>query len=371
MRVAICGGGAIGAATAFELARRGADVTIIERWRVGGAASGKSGGFLARDWCAGTSLAPLAERSFDLHAEWAEGLANPWGFRRVDTIGAALAEGRRALRRGDQSLAAWLAPGAAERRRLGTTETTAQLDPEAFTRGLADAAVARGARLVAATVDGVRLSDDGSRATGVRLADGTKVDADAVVVAMGPWSVLAARWLPLPPVHGLKGHSVVFKPEATFPLEAVFAEIEDRGDVLTPEIVPRADGTLYVCGMPGDGGMPVDPAGVRPEPGACERLRDATRRLVPALKDAPVVAMQACWRPITTDGLPIIGPVEGVDGAYVATGHSVWGMLNAPGTGEAMAEVVTEGRSSRVDLAAFRPSRLEPLDPARLAFVAG
>ena len=58
--------------------------------------------------------------------------------------------------------------------------------------------------------------------------------------------------------------------------------------------------------------------------------------------------------------------MPGVDGAYVATGHSVWGMLNAPATGEAMAELILDGHSQAVALAPFDPGRLPPLDPARL-----
>ena len=58
--------------------------------------------------------------------------------------------------------------------------------------------------------------------------------------------------------------------------------------------------------------------------------------------------------------------MPGVEGAYVATGHSVWGILNAPATGEAMAELIVEGRARTVDLAPFDPARLPPLDPARL-----
>jgi glycine/D-amino acid oxidase-like deaminating enzyme len=64
--------------------------------------------------------------------------------------------------------------------------------------------------------------------------------------------------------------------------------------------------------------------------------------------------------------LPLIGAVPGIDGAYVATGHSVWGMLNSPATGEAMAELILDGAARRVDLAPFAPGRLRPLDPARL-----
>ncbi len=51
-----------------------------------------------------------------------------------------------------------------------------------------------------------------------------------------------------------------------------------------------------------------------------------------------------------------MGSVPGTSGLYVATGHSVWGILNAPATGEAMAELVLDGRT-RLDLAAFDPGR--------------
>jgi glycine/D-amino acid oxidase-like deaminating enzyme len=56
----------------------------------------------------------------------------------------------------------------------------------------------------------------------------------------------------------------------------------------------------------------------------------------------------------------LIGPVAGVEGAYLATGHSVWGILNAPATGEAMAELIIEGAARSVDLSAFDPARLPP-----------
>jgi glycine/D-amino acid oxidase-like deaminating enzyme len=57
--------------------------------------------------------------------------------------------------------------------------------------------------------------------------------------------------------------------------------------------------------------------------------------------------------------LPLIGRIGGFDNAYVATGHSVWGMLNAPATGEAMAELIVDGAARTVDLAPFDPSRLK------------
>jgi glycine/D-amino acid oxidase-like deaminating enzyme len=62
MRIVICGGGAIGAAIAYFTSRRGARPTVIERDVLAGTASGKSGGFLALDWCRGSALDPLARR---------------------------------------------------------------------------------------------------------------------------------------------------------------------------------------------------------------------------------------------------------------------------------------------------------------------
>ncbi|CAN0133621.1 unnamed protein product, partial [Phaeothamnion confervicola] len=66
---------------------------------------------------------------------------------------------------------------------------------------------------------------------------------------------------------------------------------------------------------------------------------------------------QACMRPCPPDGLPIMGPVPGVTGAYIAAGHNCWGILWGPVTGLAMSEVILDGEAKCVDLSAFRPSR--------------
>jgi glycine/D-amino acid oxidase-like deaminating enzyme len=56
----------------------------------------------------------------------------------------------------------------------------------------------------------------------------------------------------------------------------------------------------------------------------------------------------------------MIGPVPGTRGAYVATGHGPWGMLNAPATGLALAELIADGAARSVDLRPFYPERLPP-----------
>src|SRR5213595_3696088 len=91
-RIVICGAGAIGAAIAYFTSRRGARSTVIERHAVAGSASGKSGGFLALDWCGGSPLDRLARRSFELHAELSAELGNAWGYRRLASYSGYAAE---------------------------------------------------------------------------------------------------------------------------------------------------------------------------------------------------------------------------------------------------------------------------------------
>jgi glycine/D-amino acid oxidase-like deaminating enzyme len=142
------------------------------------------------------------------------------------------------------------------------------------------------------------------------------------------------------------------------------------GAVQMPELFPRPDGTTYVCAISSESPLPIDPAEVSPDPGAIERLHRMCSDLSPVLASAKILARQACFRPITRDGLPLIGRIPGVERAYVATGHSVWGILNAPATGEAMAELITDGAAHTVDLQRFDPGRFPPLDPARLPRIA-
>jgi glycine/D-amino acid oxidase-like deaminating enzyme len=356
MRVVICGGGVIGTSLAYFLSLRRAEVVLVERTGVACAASGKSGGFLALDWCDGSALAPLARRSFQLHAELAAEHGDKWGYRRLDTLSVA-ASARRRLGTGGGP--GGLAPQALVHRRLGTPETTAQVSPAAFTRGMMDAALDRGAELRIGCVEGLIRAAD--RVTGA-LVDGAAIEGDTLVIALGPWSVLAAQWLPLPMIYGLKGHSVVFRSGADITPHALFVECEAAdGAVDTPEVFPRPDGTTYICGLSSEEVLPSDPATVGTDAGATARLKAMTATFAPTLAAAEIVSAQACYRPVARDGLPLIGQVRGLAGAYVATGHSVWGMLNAPATGEALAELIVDGTSRTVDLAPFNPARLPPL----------
>jgi glycine/D-amino acid oxidase-like deaminating enzyme len=369
MHVVVCGAGVIGAATSYFLSKLGAQVTVIERQGVACASSGKAGAFLALDWCAGSPLDALARRSFALHAQLAEELAQEhgldWGYQPVMTYGA-YSMGGRGLPGQSRIGLDWLSNRVAVTGQIGTTQTTAMLHPRLFTEALISAAQTNGATLRIGQVTGILRDETGTTAQGVELADGATIEADAIVIAMGPWSIQATGWLPLPPVHAYKGHSLIFETGSSVPPEALFLEYQTpSGAVLTPEFFPRADGTTYVAYSAIQDALPLDPADVTPDPRSIEQLETVCEHVSPALNRAAIQIRQACYRPVTDDGLQLIGKVPGVAGAYVGTGHSVWGVLNGPATGEALSELIVDGAAHTTNLRPFDTARLYPRDPFR------
>lgn len=354
MRIVICGAGVVGAAVAYFLTRRGIAVTVVERTGVACAASGKSGGFLALDWCDGTPVEPLARASFALHETLAKGIARDWGYRRMETL-MLVAREQGAIAGGHRVPAPkWIDGAAVVAGTLGSPETTAQVHPAQFTTALLEEAKANGATLRVGAVERVLVRD--SAVSGVAV-DGQTLDADAVVLAAGPWTGRIGG-LPLPRVSGLKGYSVTLD-APDVPAHALFMDYRlANGRAIEPEIIPRPDGTVYVCGMADRQPLPESADGVEVSEAGCAILAGAAGRVSASLAAAPIDRRQACYRPVVDDGLPLIGPISGARGAYVATGHGPWGMLNAPATGLALSELIADGAARSVDLRPFYPDRL-------------
>lgn len=356
-RIVICGAGAIGAATAYFLTRRGARPVLVDRARPAAAASGKAAGFLALDWNTGTPLDGLARESFALHRALADELgAERLGHRPMDALMTAAADAGDLERYRRLPNPGWLDGNVVAHEVIGGPATTAQVDPRAFTTTLAEEAVAAGAELVTGVVDGLVLDEASGAVRGVSI-DGEVHDADAVVLALGPWTPQAQRWIPLPQVFGTKSASVVLGADA--PAQAVFSEyVAGDGRRSTIEIYPRAGGTVYVSGHPEHGTLPDDPGEIAPTDAAVGELRRIAGVHSAALGDAELVAATACYRPLTVDGVPLIGPVPGVPGAIIATGHASWGILNSPATGRMVSEMLLDGRSTSLDATPFDPARL-------------
>jgi D-amino-acid dehydrogenase len=90
-------------------------------------------------------------------------------------------------------------------------------------------------------------------------------------------------------------------------------------------------------------------------PGRLGQLTRAARAAFPELGTARPVSEWCGLRPVSMDGLPIVGPVPGVDGLHLATGHGMLGLTLGPVTGEMVANTILGPGDPRV----------EPLEPSR------
>ena len=356
-RIVICGAGAIGASVAYFLTRRGARPLVVDRARPAAAASGRAAGFLALDWSAGTPLDALARASFALHGELAAALgAERLGHRPMDALMTAAADEGDLERYRGLPNPGWLDGNVVAHEVIGGAGTTAQVNPLRFTRALIEEAAGRGATLATGVVDGLELAGPGGAVSAVSV-DGVRHPAEVVVLALGPWTAQAQRWLALPQVFGSRSASIVLGAE--LPAQAVFSEFVGRDrQRSTIEIYPRPGGLVYVAGHPEHGALPDDPDEIVPGDAACDELHRMAGVHASALREAAIVSRSACYRPLTVDGIPLIGPVPGAPGAFVATGHASWGILNAPATGRMVSEMILDGASHSVDPAPFALTRL-------------
>ncbi|XP_057771150.1 putative oxidoreductase TDA3 [Salvia miltiorrhiza] len=368
-RVIVCGGGIIGVCTAYFLSKTGVAVTLVEKSSIACAASGKAGGFLALDWCDGGPVSSLARASFNLHRSLAEELngAESYGYRPVTTLSLSIAEttsSASAQLSGKPSpiIPSWVDGPAKSPRIIGTAETTAQVHPQLFTKTLAGKAVEEyGLEVVIGKVESVEAA--GGVAKAVVLLDGRRIEGDAVVLALGPWSGKFGLLRSIFRVSGLKAHSIVLEPKDAFSISAHALFLSyyaaQGGKPMDPEVYPRPTGEVYICGMSAEAEVPDDAEQIAAVPEAIVVLKSVARSVSSKLSEgeATVKAEQACFLPCTDDSVPVIGEVPGLKGCYVATGHSCWGILNGPATGAAMAELVLEGRAAIVDLTPFSPCR--------------
>ncbi|XP_010464254.1 PREDICTED: putative oxidoreductase TDA3 [Camelina sativa] len=361
-RVVVCGGGVIGVCTAYFLVKKGIAVTLVEKSAVACAASGKAGGFLAFDWCDGGPVAPLARASFNLHRSLAEELngVESYGYRPLTTLSLTVTESKPGS--GGFGLPDWVNGPAKGPSTIGTTQTTAQVHPQLFTRKLLSTATEKyGVEVVIGKLEEVRV--ESGRVDAVVLEGGRVIDTDKVVLAMGPWSSKFELLSSIFRVYGTKAHSIVLEPKEPNAItpHALFLTYHPShgGEALDPEVYPRPTGEVYICGMSSQEEVPDDPDQVTSNPESIQVLKRVAKTVSSYLNEenALVKAEQACFLPGTDDGVPVIGEIPGIKGCYVATGHSCWGILNGPATGAALAELIVDGVATCVDLSRFSPSR--------------
>jgi glycine/D-amino acid oxidase-like deaminating enzyme len=187
------------------------------------------------------------------------------------------------------------------------------------------------------------------------MPDGTLEPAGSVVVAAGPWSPgivdPSGAWRPIRPVWGVIA-SVAVPSAPRHGLEAIDIDIEPGSDGWDPgEATPRDDLVDFSL-VPAEGSSALGSTflAAEPEPARwVDALRRVGARYVPAVGDAPVLAVRHCARPVSYDGRPLVGPVPGIDGLWIAAGHGPWGISTGPGTARLLADALLAGSGSVPD----------------------
>jgi glycine/D-amino acid oxidase-like deaminating enzyme len=370
--VAIVGGGIVGVATAYYLARDGVvrdggQITVVERDSVGSHASGFAfGGLIGMIEASGPHGAPptLGTLALRLHRELASVLPAETGvdtaFRVKPSVMLAMTSGEvPGLRRSfeylrDSGVAGevrWLdsraeidkveprvAPGVAT---ALYADISAEVEPYRLTLALAQAAEGRGARIRHGAVSGLSLA--GGRVNGIMIGDEV-VEADFVVIAAGPWTQEATKWTGARlPIHPLKGQILRLRAPGQ-PLNAMFWWGNDYATT-------KPDGLVWA-------GTTEEHAGFddTPTPEARDQIMASAISAFPYLEDARLVRQTACLRPVSSDGDPVIGFLPKAASVVIATGAGRNGIMLGPALGRLAADLVL-GKTPSCEIRGLGPGR--------------
>ena len=358
--VIVIGGGAVGSASARELARSGRRVLVLDPGSIPGQAWRAAAGMLAPQIEAGPGdplldlglaarehYVPLAAELLDRTGIdvglWQEGIA------RVATGAAEVAELRTNVlwQQRQGHVCEWLSEDDVRRRWpwLGPTggalwaARDAAIDPQQLVRALLADAHRAGA--VIANDRAVRIDRDGDRVTGV-TGQSSRYDAEQVIIAAGAWSGLL-QGLPRPlPVQPIRGQMAALPWPAGIPRTIVY----------------HKDCYLLARGSEAIIGSTMEQVGFQPAVTAAgvARIFAATILLYPNLIRAKVRRTWAGLRPVTPDGLPIIGREPLLEGLWYATGHGRNGILLAGITGLLIRQLL-DGGQTVMDVQALSPTR--------------
>ncbi|MFJ6697136.1 NAD(P)/FAD-dependent oxidoreductase [Streptomyces sp. NPDC091272] len=374
--VIVVGGGAAGCAAAERLAGQGLSVLLLERGALAKGASGRNqGGLLPSPLPACGALFAEAvafyeevarESEADLRfrrhgyllvADDEEGLARARGHGRALTeVGFATHE----IGPGDlRELEPGLAPGLAG---AVAVEGAYALHPVLAAVAVARRAVRAGAEIRTNTL--VRgLTKDGDRVTGVMTDDGP-LTAGAVVLAAGPWArSLAQQAGSDVPVFGARGWLVRTAPVEDTVFRHTLMQSTWHGPVglkrsgpplVTDVAAPGTAATQVVFSLqplPGgevvlgsSSGPALQPDDIRDGAEAVPLIAAAAARFAPVLAKTPARAAWSGVRPMSPDGLPVVGPAPGAPGLWLLTGFGIDGIPLAPGTARLLTEHLVSGR---------------------------
>jgi glycine oxidase len=360
--IAVIGAGVIGQAVAYELAVRGASVTLLDARGAGlGSTQAAAGMLVPHVEGSARPILPLAVRSLEMYDAFIERLSRDAGinvgYQRTGSLQVATGEESLDELR---SVAAAARAAGADCELLdedGVRAAEPQLTPDATggllirTHGFVVPADLTGALSAAAIKHGARVrvparAERIARRQGefeIQLQSGA-LAASHVVMAAGSWSgQIAIDGVPPLPVKPIRGQLL----QLTSAAPSLSRIVWGSGCY----IVPAAPGTVFVGATVEDAGFDerTTVAGVRD-------LLDAASDLVPHLWQATFASARVGLRPATPDEMPIIGRSSKMPGLVYATGHYRNGVLLAPFTARAVADLILDDHEDPL-LAGTRPRR--------------
>ncbi|MEO1191808.1 MAG: FAD-dependent oxidoreductase [Pseudomonadota bacterium] len=381
-KVLIIGGGVIGLSLAYHLTKRGArDVTLLERNQLTSGTSWHAAGIVGplRATANMTRLAMQALETFpELEAKTglATGYRRTGGYwlarrpERLDELQRICALGRTlGLTPSMIEAEAVQIPQLALSSHLGALQVPedGSVNPVDLCMAYARAGRSRGLTIVEGQGVTRLLVEDG-RATGVALADGSRLTAEQVILCTGAWSrELAATAGVALPLQAVEHMYIVTEPLAGLP--ELFPVVRD----LDSGIYVKGDvGKLVIGGFEPDAKCwdPRGPEGDRPFlelPEDWEQFgpfMEAALTLMPSLADCGIQHFMNGPESFTADTRPLIGETPQVDGLFVAAGMNSVGVMSSAGVGKALADWVLDGHPSmdlwEVDIARADPAAAAP-----------
>jgi glycine oxidase len=361
----IIGGGVIGLSIAWQAARRGVQVHLVERGDVGREAAHAAGGMLA----------PLAEADRDdpflqlcrmsraLYQQFASELFETTGidveYRTEGTLFISL------KKEDDEELESrydWQRKAGIAIERLSADQIQMiepalnpalrwglrfpddhQVNNRRLVKALHAAALVAGVEITTQTtvLDLLTVESGGrSKISGI-VTDRGRFEGSRVILAAGCWSGQLHATTPVFPV---RGQMIAVEMPVPGLSQVVYS---CRG-----YLVPRRDGSVIA-------GSTTEMVGYdrRITTGGLASIIANSAEIMPSFSSQPILETWAGLRPRVTDQLPVLGADPAVDGLFLATGHYRNGILLAPLTGQLMADLIT-GDNPGIDLTPFSPARL-------------